>query len=112
MMINIIPKWRTMNDSLQGKFAVVTGGSEGIGLASAKLLAAQGATVFIVGRRQSALDAAIAGIGEKLIALQADASKISDLDRVFEAVRELKGKIDILLINAGVQVKEMLGAIS
>jgi NAD(P)-dependent dehydrogenase (short-subunit alcohol dehydrogenase family) len=101
-----------MRDSLQGKIAVVTGGSEGIGLASAKLLAARGATVFIVGRRQSALDAAIAGIERNLIAVQADVSKTKDLNRAFEAVRTSKGKIDILLINAGIQTKEMLGAIT
>src|ERR1700761_4589494 len=106
MMTNIIPNWRTMNDSLQGKVAVVTGGSEGIGLASAKLLAARGATVFILGRRQSVLDAAAVGIEGNLIALQADVSKTTDLDRVFEMIRTSEGKIDILLINAGVQAKE------
>lgn len=100
-----------METSLTGNVAVVTGGSEGIGLASAQQLAARGATVFIVGRRQSVLDLAVAEIGS-VIAIQGDASRLDDLKRVFQAVRTSHGKIDILVINAGVQSKEMLGSIT
>src|SRR5580698_4399256 len=98
--------------SLQGKVAVITGGGEGIGLASAKRLTTEAASVFIVGRRQAVLDAAVAEIGGDVVAVQADVSKPADLDRVYEVVRAAKGKIDILVANAGVQVKERLGAIT
>jgi NAD(P)-dependent dehydrogenase (short-subunit alcohol dehydrogenase family) len=101
-----------MSDSLQGKVAVITGGGEGIGLACAKRLAAKGAFVVIVGRRQAILDTAVANIGGDVVAIQADVSKPADLDRVYEAVRALKGKIDILVANAGVQTRESLGAIT
>ncbi|MGC1302664.1 MAG: SDR family oxidoreductase [Caulobacteraceae bacterium] len=101
-----------MSTSLQGKVAVVTGGSEGIGLASAKRLAAGGATVFITGRRQAALDKAVAEIGGDVVGVQADASKPADLDRLYETVRAAKGKLDILVANAGVQSKQAIGAIT
>jgi NAD(P)-dependent dehydrogenase (short-subunit alcohol dehydrogenase family) len=101
-----------MGGSLQGKVAVITGGGEGIGLAAAKLLAAGGATVFIVGRRQAVLDAAVIEIGGDVVAIQADVSNPADLDRVYEAVRSSKGKLDILFANAGVQTREALGAIT
>jgi NAD(P)-dependent dehydrogenase (short-subunit alcohol dehydrogenase family) len=101
-----------MSGSLQGKVAVITGGGEGIGLASAKRLAMEGASVFIVGRRQAILDAAVAEIGGDVVAVQADVSKAADLDRVYEAVRASKGKIDILVANAGVQMREPLGSIT
>jgi NAD(P)-dependent dehydrogenase (short-subunit alcohol dehydrogenase family) len=101
-----------MSASLQGKVAVVTGGSEGIGLASAKRLVEDGASVFIIGRRQSALDAAVMEIGGDVTAISADVSKAADLDRAYEVVRTAKGKIDILVANAGVQTREALGAIT
>jgi NAD(P)-dependent dehydrogenase (short-subunit alcohol dehydrogenase family) len=101
-----------MGGSLQGKVAVVTGGGEGIGLASAKRLVREGASVFIFGRRQSTLDEAVAEIGGEVVALQADVSKPADLDRAYEAVRAWKGKIDILVANAGVQTREALGSIT
>jgi NAD(P)-dependent dehydrogenase (short-subunit alcohol dehydrogenase family) len=101
-----------MDRSLQGKVAVVTGGGEGIGLASAKRMVADGASVFIVGRRQAVLDAAVAEIGGDVVALQADVSKPAELDRVYEAVRVAKGKVDILVANAGVQTREALGSIT
>jgi NAD(P)-dependent dehydrogenase (short-subunit alcohol dehydrogenase family) len=101
-----------MSDSLQGKVAVITGGGEGIGLACAKRLAAKGASVVIVGRRQAILDAAVANIGGDVVAMQADVSRLADLDRVYEAVRASKGKIDILVANAGVQTREALGSIT
>jgi NAD(P)-dependent dehydrogenase (short-subunit alcohol dehydrogenase family) len=81
-------------------------------LASAQRLAASGATVFITGRREAALDAAIAGSGVSMTALQGDASEPEALKRIFESVRSAHGKIDVLVINAGVQAKEMLGSIT
>ena len=101
-----------MSKSLQGKVAVITGGGEGIGLAAAKRMAAEGATVFIVGRRQAVLDKAVAEIGGDAVAVQADVSKQADLDRVYEAVHSSKGRLDILFANAGVQTKEPLGSIT
>ena len=101
-----------MSGSLQGKVAVITGGGEGIGLASAKRLTTEGASVVIVGRRQAILDAALAEIGGDVVAVQADVSRPADLDRVYEAVRASKGKIDILVANAGVQTREPLGSIT
>jgi NAD(P)-dependent dehydrogenase (short-subunit alcohol dehydrogenase family) len=112
MMVNIIDGVIFMSDSLQGKVAVITGGGEGIGLACAKRLAAKGASVVIVGRRQAILDAAVANIGGDVVAMQADVSRLADLDRVYEAVRASKGKIDILVANAGVQTREALGSIT
>jgi NAD(P)-dependent dehydrogenase (short-subunit alcohol dehydrogenase family) len=97
---------------MQGKVAVITGGGEGIGLASAKRMVAEGASVFIVGRRQAILDAAVAEIGGDVVALQADVSKQAELARVYEAVRVAKGKVDIVVANAGVQTKEALGSIT
>lgn len=101
-----------MGGSLQGKVAVVTGGSEGIGLAAAKRLTAEGAAVFITGRRQAQLDKAVAEIGGDVVAVQADVSKPADLDRLYEVVRSTKGKLDILFANAGVQARETLGNIT
>ena len=112
MMVNIIRGVCFMGGSLQGKVAVITGGGEGIGLACAKRLAAKGASVVIVGRRQAILDAAVADIGGDVVAIQADVSRTADLDRLYEAVRASKGKIDILVANAGVQTREPLGSIT
>jgi len=101
-----------MHNLLEGKVAVITGGGEGIGLASAKRMAKQGASVFIIGRRQPVLDAAVAEIGSGAVALQADVSKPTDLERAYEAVRASQGRIDILVANAGVQTREALGSIT
>jgi len=91
-----------MTNSFQDKVAVITGGSSGIGLATAKLFAAEGATVFITGRRQAELDAAVADIGANAVGIQADSSKLQDLDRVYDAVRSQKGRVDVLVANAGI----------
>ncbi len=97
---------------LDGKVAVVTGGNSGIGLAAAKRLAADGAYVFITGRRQSELDAAVEQIGRNVTAVQGDVSKLADLDRLFATVKKLKGRIDILFANAGIAEDAPLAEIS
>jgi NAD(P)-dependent dehydrogenase (short-subunit alcohol dehydrogenase family) len=100
---------------LEGKVAVVTGGDSGIGLAAAKRLAADGASVFITGRRQSELDAAVEQIGRNATAVAGDVSSLADLDRLFATIRERlgpRGRIDVLFANAGIAEGAALGAIS
>jgi len=97
---------------LEGKIAVVTGANSGIGLASAKRFAAEGAQVVITGRRQAELDKAVEIIGGDVLAVQGDVSSLSDLDRLFETVKSAKGHIDVLLANAGLGALEPLGKIS
>jgi NAD(P)-dependent dehydrogenase (short-subunit alcohol dehydrogenase family) len=86
---------------LAGKIAVVTGGTTGIGLASAKRFAAEGACVFITGRRQAELDKAVAAVGPAAIGVQADSAKMADLNRLYARVKADSGRIDILFANAG-----------
>ena len=86
---------------LQGKVAVITGGTAGIGLAAAKLFVAEGAYVFITGRRQQELDDAVKEIGDNVCGVQGDVANLADLDRLYETVRA-KGRIDIVFANAGV----------
>src|SRR6202166_1286449 len=90
----------TENKKLQGKVAVITGGTTGIGLAVAKLFVKEGAYVFITGRRQKELDAAVKAIGSNVTGVQGDVAKLADLDRLYEAVKA-KGKLDIVFANAG-----------
>jgi NAD(P)-dependent dehydrogenase (short-subunit alcohol dehydrogenase family) len=90
-----------MTQKLQNKVAVVTGGTSGIGLATAKRFAQEGARVFITGRRKPELDAAVAEIGPAATGVQADASKLADLDRLYEEVRTQAGRVDVLFVNAG-----------
>jgi NAD(P)-dependent dehydrogenase (short-subunit alcohol dehydrogenase family) len=87
---------------LQGKIAVVTGGSSGIGLATAQRFVQEGAHVFITGRRQAELDKAVALIGSNVTAVQGDVSSLEDLDRLFDTVRQQKGRLDVLVANSGV----------
>ena len=101
-----------MNKQLEGKIALVTGGSSGMGLGAAKELAAQGARVFITGRRQPELDAAVAQIGPAATALRADASVLSDLDAVYAQIAKTAGRLDILFANAGGGDMMPLGAIT
>jgi NAD(P)-dependent dehydrogenase (short-subunit alcohol dehydrogenase family) len=96
---------------LQGKVAVVTGGTSGIGLATAKLFAAEGARVFITGRRQAELDAAAAAI-PNATGIRADSSSQADLKRLFETVKEQAGRLDVLYVNAGGGSMAPLGAIT
>src|ERR1700756_5342860 len=88
--------------SLKGKVAVITGGSSGIGLATAKRFVKEGAYVFITGRRQAELDKAAAEIGSNVTAVQGDVSNLDDLDRLYQEVAAKKGKLDVLFANAGV----------
>ncbi len=90
-----------MKEKLAGKIALITGGSSGIGLATAKLFAAEGARVFITGRRQAELDAAAKEIGGNVVAVASDVSKLADLDRVFAMIQERAGRLDIVFANAG-----------
>ncbi len=87
---------------LQGKVAVITGGTEGIGLAIAKLFVKEGAYVFITGRRQRELDEAVKAIGSNVTGIQGDVTKMPDLDLLYETVGREKGRIDIVVANAGV----------
>src|ERR1700743_3590485 len=86
---------------LSGKIALVTGGNSGIGLATAKRFGAEGAYVYITGRRQESLDAAVKEIGSNVTAVQGDVSKLDDLDRLFEQIKREKGKLDVVFANAG-----------
>ena len=87
---------------LEGKIALVTGGNGGIGLATAQQLVADGAYVFITGRRQVELDAAVKLIGKNVTGIQGDVSNLSELDQLFATVKEQKGHLDIIFANAGV----------
>jgi NAD(P)-dependent dehydrogenase (short-subunit alcohol dehydrogenase family) len=88
-------------DKLKGKVAVVTGGNSGIGFATAKRFADEGAHVFITGRRQNELDDAAKKIGKNVTAVQGDVSNLADLDRLYDIVKKEKGRIDIVFANAG-----------
>jgi NAD(P)-dependent dehydrogenase (short-subunit alcohol dehydrogenase family) len=96
---------------LQGKVAVITGGTTGIGFASAKLFVEEGAYVFITGRRQKELDEAVKAIGRNVTGVQGDVAKLADLDRLYETVRK-KGEIDILFANVGLGGFVPLGSIT
>lgn len=97
---------------LDGKVAVVTGGSSGMALAGAKLFVDEGAHVFISGRRQDALDEAVELIGRNVTAVQADSSDLDDLDRLFDTVRREKGAVDVLWTSAGTAEEGELGEIT
>ena len=98
---------------LEGKVAIVTGGNSGIGLATAKRFVSDGAYVFITGRRQSELDAAVKEIGENNVSrVQGDVSNMADLDKLYATVKQQKGHIDILFANAGVGELVPLAAIT
>ena len=98
---------------LEGKVAVITGGSSGIGLATAQRFVDEGAYVFITSHRQSELDAAVKQIGKNNVtAVQGDVSNLEDLDRLYAKVKEQKGRIDILFANAGIVEFAPLGAIT
>ncbi|CAM4394812.1 NAD(P)-dependent dehydrogenase (short-subunit alcohol dehydrogenase family) [Paenibacillus endophyticus] len=95
-----------------GKVAVVTGGTSGIGLATAQQFVKEGAYVFITGRRQNELDEAVELIGKNVTGVQGDISKLEDLDKLYETVKQEKGHLDILFANAGLGSLLPLGEIT
>lgn len=97
---------------LEGKIALVTGGNSGIGLATAKRFVSEGAYVFITGRRNDELVAAVKEIGKNVTGVQGDVSKLADLDRLFAQIKREKGKLDIVFANAGVAKYARLGTIT
>lgn len=97
---------------LEGKVAVITGGSSGMALASAKRFVEEGAYVFITGRRQEALDEAVRLIGRNVTGVRGDAANLDDLDRLFDTVKRVKGKIDVLYASAGTGDAVPLGEIT
>ena len=97
---------------LNGKTAVITGGATGIGLAAAKRFIEEGAFVFIFGRRQEALDAAVAVLGPNARAVKGSVSDLADLDRLYAAVKAERGTLDIVFANAGVGSQLALGKIT
>src|SRR5277367_2821690 len=101
-----------MTRKLEGKTAVITGGTEGIGLATAKLFVKEGAHVFITGRRQKELDEAVRAIGHDVTGVQGDVAQLSDLDRLYETVKNSGRRIDIVFANAGLGEFRSLGEIT
>jgi NAD(P)-dependent dehydrogenase (short-subunit alcohol dehydrogenase family) len=98
---------------LAGKIALITGGNSGIGLATAQRFAAEGAYVFITGRRQRSLDEAVDRIGEKNVTgVQSDVSQLGDLDHLFSTIKAEKGRLDIVFANAGAGTLSPLGQIT
>src|SRR5213594_3662090 len=97
---------------LEGKIALVTGGNSGIGLATAKQFVKEGAYVFITGRRDAELDAAVKEIGKNVTGVQGDVANLGDLDRLFAQIKRDKGKLDIVFANAGVAKYALFGEIT
>src|SRR5919112_2910457 len=97
---------------LEGKVALVTGGNSGIGLATARRFVEEGAFVFITGRRQEELDAAVKEIGRNVVGVRGDVANLADLDQLYTTVKEQKSRIDILFANAGVGELAPIGEIS
>jgi NAD(P)-dependent dehydrogenase (short-subunit alcohol dehydrogenase family) len=97
---------------LDGKIALVTGGNSGIGLATAKRFVAEGAYVFITGRRDSELSAAVKDIGKNVTGVQGDVSTLADLDRLFVQIKQEKGRLDVLFANAGIAKYAPIGEIT
>jgi NAD(P)-dependent dehydrogenase (short-subunit alcohol dehydrogenase family) len=97
---------------LDGKIALITGGSSGIGLATAKRFVAEGAYVCITGRRETELAAAVKAIGKNVKALKGDVSNLDDLDRILAVIKQDKGRLDIVFANAGIAKYAALGEIT
>jgi NAD(P)-dependent dehydrogenase (short-subunit alcohol dehydrogenase family) len=96
---------------LDGKIAVITGGTSGIGLATAKRFVQEGAYVYITGRTQGKLDEAVKQVGANVTGVQGDVAKLADLDRLYEQIKKEKGKLDIVFANAGIAKYSTLGSI-
>ncbi len=101
-----------MKDHFRNKVVVITGGSSGIGLATAKAFVSLGASVFITGRRQEALDSAVKKIGGSVTAIRGDMANLADIDRLYDAVQQKHAQIDVLFANAGGGEMLPLGAIT
>ena len=101
-----------MTDRFQNAVVVVTGATSGIGLATAKAFAAEGASVFITGRRQDALDAAVKEIGGRVTGVAGDMARLADIDRLYDAVQQKHAQIDVVFANAGGGEFAPLGAIT
>jgi len=101
-----------MTDRFNSKVVVVTGGTSGIGLAAAKAFSAEGASVFITGRRQDALDNAVKEIGGRVTGVQGDMSNLADIDRLYDVVQQKHAQIDVVVANAGSGEMAPLGAIT
>jgi NAD(P)-dependent dehydrogenase (short-subunit alcohol dehydrogenase family) len=102
----------TTTKKLEGKIAVITGGNSGMGLATAKRFVAEGAYVFITGRRQKELDAAVKEIGSNVTGVRGDIANLADIDRLYETVKTTKGRIDVLFANAGIGEWVPMGSIT
>jgi NAD(P)-dependent dehydrogenase (short-subunit alcohol dehydrogenase family) len=101
-----------MSKKLEGKIALITGGSAGIGLATAKQFVEEGAYVYIVGRRKPELEAAVASVGANVTAIQGDVTNLADLDRIYAQISKEKGRVDIVFANAGGGPLVPLGSIT
>src|SRR5579871_6841725 len=101
-----------MTDKFSNKVVVVTGGTTGIGLATAKAFAAEGASVFITGRRQGALDAALKEISGRVTGVRGNMANLADIDRLYDAVQQQHAQIDVVFANAGGGTMVALGAIT
>ena len=99
-------------NKLEGKIALITGGNSGIGFATAKKFVDEGAYVFITGRREPELAAAVKEIGSNVTDVQGDVSNLGDLDRLFAQIKREKGKLDIVFANAGAATFAPLGKIT
>src|SRR5262244_4187857 len=106
------PKAGPSMAKVEGKVALITGGNSGIGLASAKQFVNEGAYVFITGRRDRELAAAIKEIGRNVTAVQGDVANLSDLDRLFAQIKREKGRLDVVFANAGTAQFAPLGKIT
>src|SRR5262245_12890497 len=106
------PRRSPMSKKLEGKVAVITGGNSGIGLATARRFVAEGAHVFITGRRQAELDEAVRQIGQYVTGVPGDVSNLAELDRLFATVKQRHGRLDVLFANAGFLALAPLGSIS
>jgi NAD(P)-dependent dehydrogenase (short-subunit alcohol dehydrogenase family) len=108
----VVRKEGKLPQKLAGKIAVITGGSSGIGFATARRFVNEGAYVFITGRRKSELDEAVKQIGREITGVQSDVSSLADVDKLYARVKEQKGELDILFANAGIGEFAPLGQIT
>src|SRR5206468_8812754 len=101
---------KNIMSKLNGKIALITGGTTGLGLATAERFLSEGAEVVITGRRQVELDSAVKRLGQNVLGVQGDVSKLADLDRLYATIQKQKGHLDIVFANAGGGTFVPLGA--